>query len=100
MPLNDICDVISITEIDNSEITISSKNQNVPLDSSNLCYKAAERYASKANIEISCNIDIEKNIPIAAGMGGGSSDAAAVLLLLNRKYNKLTETELSNMPLN
>lgn len=50
------------------------------------------KWANMANQNIS--ISIEKNIPISAGLAGGSADAAAVLYLLNRIYNKLSDDEL------
>ena len=83
----------------NSGITISSKQSTVPLDKTNLCYKAADLYSTAAGIKINCNIDIDKYIPVAAGMGGGSSDAAAVLLLLNKKYECFDENELRELAL-
>jgi 4-diphosphocytidyl-2-C-methyl-D-erythritol kinase len=104
VPLPNIYDVIKIdlTKSQNlvsNKITISSTHPDVPLNENNLCYKAAELYSSAANIQINCNIDIEKTIPIAAGMGGGSSDAAAVLLLLNKQYKSLDKNQLKEIAL-
>ena len=67
-------------------IVIECEDCNVPCDSRNLCYKVAQQYADYANIIPSWKIVIEKNIPIAAGMGGGSSNAATVLNILQEKY--------------
>ena len=55
----------------------------------NLAYRAAERYAAASGIRPSWNIRLEKRIPVAAGLGGGSADAAAVLTLLERHYGAL-----------
>jgi 4-diphosphocytidyl-2-C-methyl-D-erythritol kinase len=116
VPLPDIYDVIKIDLVEtqnfasgmekekekekgNNKITISSNHPDVPLNENNLCYKAAKLYADAVGINLSCNIDIDKNIPIAAGMGGGSSDAAAVLLLLNKKYNKFKADQLKEIAL-
>ena len=87
LPLHDIFDKISIDFDHKPGICITSDSESIPLDTNNLCHKAAAAFAEKINISPSWKIDIEKNIPIAAGMGGGSSDAAAVLLLLQKKYN-------------
>ena len=66
---------------------------------SNLAFRAAELYAERTGIVPQWKISLEKGIPVAAGCGGGSSDAAAVLTLLNRQYRLLTENELSESAL-
>ena len=53
---------------------------------SNLAYRAAELYADASGIVPSWKIRLEKRIPVAAGLGGGSADAAAVLTLLEGRY--------------
>ncbi len=53
----------------------------------NLAYLAAEKFFQTAPVEKKCAIELEKNIPAGAGLGGGSSDAAAVLKGLNRFFN-------------
>ena len=58
----------------------------------NIVYKAAERFFEFTNINGGATIEIKKNIPLAAGLGGGSADAAAVIVALDRLY----ETKLSN----
>lgn len=74
----------------------------IPTDERNLVYKACQKYieyaTNKRKIKKpTCKFvfSIEKNIPISAGMGGGSSDCAAALRLMNEFYsNKLKESEL------
>ena len=56
-------------------------------DKSNLVYKAALAFFEHFNIKAHCQIRLEKNIPLASGLGGGSSDAAATLLALCALFN-------------
>lgn len=60
-------------------IQLSCTDPSLPTDEKNLCFKAAARYLSEAKIEGGVRIHLIKNIPHGAGMGGGSSNAAAVL---------------------
>ena len=53
----------------------------------NIAYKAANLFFETTNISGGCKIEIEKRIPLSAGLGGGSADAAAVLLGLDKLYN-------------
>ena len=86
-------DTISVSENNSKKISITCSKDGIPLDESNICWKAANeffRYTKKRNKGI--NIDIEKKIPHAAGLAGGSADGAAVIKALNVIYC----TELSN----
>ena len=58
----------------------------VPTDASNLAYRAAELYLQAANISEGIGLMLEKHLPVAAGLGGGSADAAAVLHGLAELY--------------
>jgi len=58
----------------------------LPVDHRNLVIKATRAFEKKTGIEVKSHIDLEKNIPVAAGLGGGSSDAAAVLKGINFVY--------------
>ena len=101
LPLHNVFDKITINFSSSNGIHISSNDRSIPLNSDNLCYKAAKAFAEKAKITPAWNINIEKNIPVAAGMGGGSSDAAAVLLLLQKYYdNILSDRQLRSIALN
>lgn len=60
-----------------------AKADPIPCDERNIAYKAAKLFFETANIAPGCNIHIKKGIPSQAGMGGGSTDAAAVLYCLN-----------------
>jgi len=77
----DLFDELLIERSDNLEIICSSPD--VPADENNLVYKAALRLREFANIKAGARINLKKNIPVAAGLGGGSSDAAAALAGLN-----------------
>ena len=91
----DLYDLIEINEKDNDQITIKSTSDEIPLDCNNLVYKAANLIKKTFNINKGVEIHIKKNIPVAAGMAGGSSNAAAVLVGLN----KLWTLNLSNQQL-
>jgi len=60
----------------------------VPNDSRNLAWRAAEKLLTAAGVKTGVDIGIEKNIPVSAGLGGGSADAGAVLLGLNGLLGK------------
>lgn len=58
----------------------------IPSDSRNTAWRSAARFLEKAGVATGVSIDIDKRIPTAAGMAGGSADAAAVLFALNEMY--------------
>lgn len=68
------------------EITISLDKEELPCDKNNLIYKAAELIMRACDIKEGVDITLNKNIPIAAGMAGGSTDAAAVFHGLNELF--------------
>ena len=75
----------------------SELNNLIPVEK-NLTYKAAKLFFEKANIKSSCEIKINKRIPLQAGLGGGSSNAATVLKGLNKMFSdKFTQAELLTM---
>ena len=84
----DLCDEIFV-ELDEPKlgtqlIEISCSEAALPCDATNLAHRAAVTFFSGCGIyDYSCRIRIEKHIPMAAGLAGGSTDAAAVLRLLN-----------------
>jgi 4-diphosphocytidyl-2-C-methyl-D-erythritol kinase len=59
----------------------------IPLDDSNLVVQAAKFMAQKHSRSLDCKIVLEKNLPIASGIGGGSSDAAAVVKALSQYWS-------------
>jgi len=78
-------DTISLTT-HVKKTTVSCSNAEVPEDETNIAFKAADLFLNKLNRQEGVKIKIKKEIPVAAGLGGGSSDAAAVFLGLNRCY--------------
>ncbi len=74
----DLYDVIDMKKSD-SGIKLNCNKQYVPKDERNLAYKAAKLFIDEYNVKSGIEIDIVKNIPVAAGLAGGSADAAAVL---------------------
>ena len=96
----DLYDLIEINERQDNNILIKSTSDDIPLDSDNLVYKAADLIRQTFNIEKGLDIYIQKNIPVAAGMAGGSSNAAAVLVGLNKLWNlNLSEEKLEEIGL-
>lgn len=87
-------------EDDNAEnIAISGDNPHIPYNQNNIAFKAAKLFLDKVGIaNQKVSIHIEKHIPVAGGMAGGSSNAAGVLWGLNRLYNSpMTEAELHSL---
>ena len=96
----DLYDIVKITENEIDEININSNSLDIPLNKNNIVYKAAKVLKDKFNIKSGLDIFIEKNIPVAAGMAGGSCNAAAVLVGLNKLWNlNLSEKELQEIGL-
>lgn len=80
-----IYDVLTFAKAEEG-ITLQVDNQEVPADGNNLICKAAKLLMETAGIQGGVRITLEKNIPIAAGMAGGSTDAAAAFLGINELY--------------
>ena len=82
-----LCDLVTLEFRPGLHTSIhltASGNDAMPLDCRNLAWRAAERYLARTGLSGEVLISIEKHIPMAAGLAGGSSDAAAVLRGLNR----------------
>ncbi len=82
----DLYDELNI-EKQKKDITIKCNKPYVPTDERNLAYKAAKLFIEKYNIDSGVNISIKKNIPVCAGLAGGSTDGAAVLKVMNKLFN-------------
>jgi len=81
-------------------IRLKTNLKYLPNDSRNIAYKAADLFFKKTGITGGCKILIHKNIPVSAGLAGGSGNAAAVLCALNLLYNaQLSDEDLLKLGL-
>jgi 4-diphosphocytidyl-2-C-methyl-D-erythritol kinase len=93
-----LCDelIFTVCESDKTEISLEIKgNDSLPTDKNNLVCRAALLYLDKIGESARIGVTLIKKIPSAAGLAGGSSDAAATLRAMNRLYDgRLSEDEL------
>ncbi len=85
-----LCDTLTVEKAEGEEIIITCTEDKIPCDKRNIVYKCAEKFYEKLGVTENrgLKIHIEKNIPSEAGLGGGSSDGAAVLKALNLIYGE------------
>ncbi|MDZ7263874.1 MAG: 4-(cytidine 5'-diphospho)-2-C-methyl-D-erythritol kinase [candidate division KSB1 bacterium] len=96
--LIDLSDRIKISLLPQNEIIIRCSDPRVPIGEQNICYRAAQRLQQALQINRGVQIDIEKQIPVGSGLGGGSSNAAAVLGGLARLLQvRLPERQLHSI---
>lgn len=90
---------ITVEDFFENKIVLSGNNAEIPYDERNLVYKAAELFLENtSSTSKKIEIYIEKNIPIAAGLAGGSTDAAGTLYGLNEIFSKpLSDAQLHNL---
>lgn len=76
--------VVQLFPSDTPAVTLRIFGAHLPTDRRNLVFRAAEAYLARVNLTATASVVLRKKLPIAAGIGGGSSDAAATLLAMNR----------------
>lgn len=97
-PIHDLYDIITIERSDRFEFFCDSDS--VPGDDSNLVVKARNLLVKVTRLDLNVRISLQKKIPSQAGLGGGSSDAAAALKLLNELFQlKLNRQQLMELAL-
>lgn len=77
-------DVVTVSKVEEDRIVLTCSEPFLPVDDKNLAYRAAELMKEAYGITCGFDIHIEKNIPIAAGLAGGSTNAAAVIMGINQ----------------
>lgn len=93
-----LCDYLTVSLSD--RILVNCSDGSI-CGEANLCFKAAKLFFEKANVQSGAEIFIEKHIPLAGGLGGGSADAAATLVALNELCHRpLTGNQLLEIALN
>ncbi len=89
MKLENLYDTVDIlcTEV-HSDILITCSDSSVPTNEKNICHKIAQKFFERLGKSIGLEINLQKNIPAAAGLGGGSSNGACVLMCLNDHFDQ------------
>jgi 4-diphosphocytidyl-2-C-methyl-D-erythritol kinase len=94
----DLCDELEFSLREEPGVALVCDGADIPSDSGNLVWKAATEILDRSGTKTGLKIKLKKNIPVAAGLGGGSSDAASTLMGLNRLLNTgLTDEELMSI---
>jgi len=79
-----LCDFVSVERNMRKEISVYTNHPEIPNDDRNLAYRACQEMIAEFGLDFGFRVEIEKHIPVAGGMAGGSSDAAAVIKAINQ----------------
>jgi len=98
MQSTNLADKISIKEDKEEGVKIECSHPQVPVDAQSLAYRSAEKILNQYRITKGVKIEIDKNIPLASGMAGGSANSASILVGINKLFAlNLSNTDLSGM---
>lgn len=93
-------DTLKLLKTEEEGITIRTNRKELPTDGQNLVYKAIRLMQEEFGLPGGIRVNLEKQIPVAAGMGGGSADAAAALIGMNKLFELgLSEEKLKELGL-
>ncbi|MBM3832967.1 MAG: 4-(cytidine 5'-diphospho)-2-C-methyl-D-erythritol kinase [Verrucomicrobia bacterium] len=81
-----VCDHLQFSRLDREGVELTCDNPTLPIDSTNLVHRAATAFFQAASLRGGVRIHLQKRVPLAAGLGGGSSNAANTLLGLNELF--------------
>jgi len=88
----DLCDWITFHPVDDGRVSLQKTIPGVP-EANDLTVRAANLLKAETGCESGVRIEVEKNLPMGGGLGGGSSDAATTLVVLNKLWNLQLSTE-------
>lgn len=86
-------DLVTVSVSEGSGISLTCGNPLIPCDGRNIAMKAAEAFLRETTVSAAVSVRIEKKIPLEAGLGGSSTDGAAVLTALNRLFGEPLSAE-------
>ena len=89
----DLYDTLTLEKNDTGEIILNASSPKIPTDDSNLICKVAKQLREKYGVKDGVSVYLEKRIPVAAGMAGGSTDGAATYVALNKLWNLGLDTK-------